>query len=310
MWFLFAIAGGSLQAVRNAVSKGLSARVSAPLNSWARFAFNLPWACACTVLVSWDEPSPRLSLNFFLACLVAGIAQLLANIALVSAFRYTTFAESIVLNKLEVVFTALVGVAFFAEVPSVVGWGGMVMCMVGAVAIHLGHGAASRAGGGSERTRLLRLAPGPALSTLAAALLVVASFAVKYAINALAADNPWAADEALVLPAHTLLHVTWIEVVILTLTLLMQQRAAFQQVPANVFAMAHVGLFAFASSLCWYMAFASGLVAYVRAVGQVEVAWSVLIGLWLFRERQAPWRLVGTALVTAGVLLVLLAAVE
>lgn len=308
MWYAYALAAGTLQTARNAGARRLAADVPAVLNSWARFAFNLPWALACVWLLAPAGPWPHASAAFLLTCAVGGLAQLLANVALVSAFRHATFTESIVLHKLEVVFTALAGALWFAEPPGPAGAAGILLCMLGTAANNL---AASRnTAHTSLRARLgrvLRFDRGALLALTSAALLVVASFAVKRALGQLVDANPQLGGHTLLLPALTLLHVTWIEVLLLSLALLLRDRHAFRAVPRHLPAMSAVGLMAFGSSLCWYAAFTTGVVAYVRAVGQVEALLSVALGLWFFREPRTRQQLPGAALIAAGILLVLLA---
>lgn len=307
MWYMFALAAGSLQVVRNAASRRLAGEVSAGLNSWARFAFNLPWALAFAALVSQGLPPPKLSPGFFVACLLGGVGQLLANVALVSAFRYATFAESIVLHKLEVVLTALVGAVLFGEMPGPLGWVGIVVCALGTAAINLAGAPGSRAMVATEfARRIVRLDRGARLALAAGGLLVVASFGVKRAMVELAEWNPEHASHLFVLPAHALVWVTGIEVLLLTAALGVREPGAFRRVPRHMSTMSTIGLTAFCSSLCWFSAFATGIVAYVRAVGQVEAVLAVAVGLWGFRERRTLRQLPGAALIVVGVLLVVL----
>ena len=51
--------------------------------------------------------------------------------ALIAAFHRASFAQSIVFHQLEVVFAALLGLMLFHETPSLLAWGGIVLCGVG-----------------------------------------------------------------------------------------------------------------------------------------------------------------------------------
>ncbi len=48
--------------------------------------------------------------------------------------------------------------------------------------------------------------------------------------------------------------------------------------------MSLIGLTGFSGSLCWYWAYALALVAYVKAVGHVEMVYSVLISIFLLQD--------------------------
>jgi drug/metabolite transporter (DMT)-like permease len=68
------------------------------------------------IVVLW-RGAPIVSPRYLGLCLATGLTQLLGNVLLVSAFRHVNFAHSIVLHKLEILFTAIIGVWLFAEHP-------------------------------------------------------------------------------------------------------------------------------------------------------------------------------------------------
>ena len=68
-----------------------------------------------------------------------------------------------------------------------------------------------------------------------------------------------------------------------------------------------VGLTSMAGSLCWFTAFALQNVAYVKAVGQVEMAFSLVVGWLVFGERISRREWQGMALLGGSVLLLILA---
>jgi drug/metabolite transporter (DMT)-like permease len=301
MWIILSIAAGTLQTVRNALAKDIAHAVTPALNSWARFTFNLPWATTVAAVGVAALGLPMLTPTFFAWCLAAGFGQLLGNMALVAAFKRTNFAESIALHKLEVVFTALVGVAAFGERPSVIGWLGIGLCALGTLAINMG-----RDGGPQGWRRAFHLSTGALLAMLCGLLFVVASFGVKGAVTELALRNPGWDTVGIWVPAHTLFHVTWIEVVVLSVGLAVRDPRAFAPVRRHWRTMASVGLTSYLSSFCWFWAFSLTLVAYVRAVGQIESVLSVLLAIFWWRERAAIRQLPGVAVVVLGMLFVLL----
>ena len=297
MWISLSLAAGTLQALRNAAAQRLGGCVDPDVNSWARFTFALPLTVVSALGLGGAEPLRAVTLPFLATCLVAALAQLLANVALVAAFRRSTFAGSIALHKLEIVYTAIAGALWFSEMPSALGMVGITACGAGAVTLSLRHTPSARGAAGRAR-----LDPGARLALVAALLLVVASFAVRRAIGELETGSSALPLGRLALPAHALMHVTWIEVVVLTAALRIRKPNVFGAVPQHLGAMSLVGAAAWASSLCWYSAFAEGEVAYVRALGQIEAAWSVIVGLAVFRQRETLRQLPALGLVTAGIL--------
>jgi drug/metabolite transporter (DMT)-like permease len=300
MWVVVSLAAGTLQTARNGLARSLSGQLPAVLLSWARFAFNLPFAAGLLAVLALVGNVPSLSARFLLFCLVAGVAQLVANVALVSSFRMATFAQAIVIHKSEVALTAVVGAVAFAEVPSALGWVGVVVTMVGVVMISLAD---------TERTAdwrsLVSANRGSALALFAAALLVIAAFAIKEATQNLDAVNP-ALDGTFGFAATALFHVTWMEVVILTGWILVRQRSQFALVAGHWPRLASIGFTGFAGSLAWFWAFSLTLVAYVRAVGQVEAVLSVLLALYVWHEHRARRQIPGIIVTVAGILLIVL----
>ena len=69
-----------------------------------------------------------------------------------------------------------------------------------------------------------------------------------------------------------------------------------------------VGLFSLIGSWCWFAAFSLQSAAYVFAVGQVELLFSLIIGVVWFRERLTARELAGMVLLTASILGVVLLA--
>ena len=69
---------------------------------------------------------------------------------------------------------------------------------------------------------------------------------------------------------------------------------------------AWVGTLSACGSGCWFSAFALAPVAMVRAVGQVEILFTLLVSRFYLHERIRMAERVGALIVVAGVVLVLL----
>ena len=300
MWVEIALAASVLQTTRNALARSLSDQISPALNSWSRFAFNLPFSLALVGGLAVLAPLPELSWVFFGFCLATGLSQLLGNVALITAFRYANFAESITLHKLEVVFAALVGAFFFAEEPSALGWLGIVLCTAGVLLMNLG-----RQQGPEGWRRAFHLDRGAILAMLCALLLVMASFMLKEATSVFALLNPRVGSGRFEAAAYTLFHTTWMEVVILSVFLWARSPKEFREVPRHWRRMSLIGLSGFAGSLCWFWAFSLTLVAYVKAVGQLESVLAVVLALVVWREREVWRQLPAVAILILGIAAVL-----
>jgi drug/metabolite transporter (DMT)-like permease len=298
LWVGLAIGAALAQTTRNLVAQTISSKISPALNSWSRFAFCLPFAAiACGWTVS-QNGLPALSPSFFIFCLVTAITQLLGNVALVSAFRIGSFGESIVFHKLEVVLTAIVGAIWFAEFPTTIGSAGIGICALGVIVTNL-----ARKSDDTRWTRAFRLSPAGGLALLCAVLLVFASFALKSANSEVLKLN--LGISVFESAVQTLFHTTWIEVLLLSLWIAVKEPQSFRQVPHYSSRMLLIGTAGFTASLGWFWAFSLSLVAYVKAVGQIEAIIAVALGIRLMGERELVRQIPGILMLLAGITLVL-----
>lgn len=300
LWVVLAASAASFQLLRNALARHLATRISTALTSWSRFAFNLPFSTALVATLVYASGWPVLDATFFLWCAATAASQLFANLALVAAFRRSSFSRSIALHKLEVVVGAGIGVAFFSEYPSALGWLGVVVSTVGVFWLR------PRADEASAGLGRFALDPGAWLALLCAALLALAGFVLKEATAQFALLNPRVGAGRFEAAAHTLFHTTWIEFAALTAAIAWYRPGDFRAVPREWRHMLSTGAAGFAGSMCWFWAYSLALVAYVRAVGQIEAVLSVVVSLYVFHEAQVRRQIPGIAIVTAGITLVLL----
>lgn len=301
MWVEIALLAGCLQTARNAFARSLAGKISPALNSWSRFAFNFPLLFPLLCFLVWLYGWPQLSLSFFAYCAATAVTQILGNIALIAAFNHANFAQSIILHKLEVAFTAVIGVLLFAETPSPLGWVGISVCSAGVLVMNLG-----REHGPEGWQRAFHFDLGALLALACALFLVFASFMLKAANSQFVALNPWVGIDRFVAAAHVLFHTVWIEVVILTVSLLASRPQEFRLVPVHWRRMALIGATGFGGSLCWFWSYSLTLVAYVKAVGQIEAVLAIGLALLVWREREIVRQLPGVALVMVGIVVVLL----
>ena len=304
LWVLLAVGAALAQTTRNALTQSVSAKVSPALNSWARFAFCLPWAGLAALAYAHFEGQPELPAAFFAFCLATALSQLLGAVALIAAFRAGSFGEAIVFHKLEVLLTAGAGALLFAELPSLTGWAGIAVCLLGVIAINL----ARKADPGTPRAewrRAFRFGEAARWALLCAVLLSLASFALKEANALVHSANPALSASGFGAPIQTLFHTTWIEVLLLSLWIAFREPGSFGQIPQHAPRMALIGATGFAASLCWFWAFSLTLVAYVKAVGQIEALLAVGLGIRFLGEEELRRQLPGVLLVMLGIVFVL-----
>lgn len=300
-WVEISIAAGVFLTIRNALARTLSGKASPVLISWARFAFNLPFSGPLVIFLSLSSGWPTLSLEFYWYCFLTGVTQILANVALVSAFQHANFAQAIVLHKLEVLFTALFGMMFFAETPSLFGWVGIITSSLGVMLMNFG-----KEGGPAGWRRAFHFDLGAVLALVCAVFLVLASFMLKEATAEFAALNPHFGASRFEAAVYAVFHTTWIEVVLLTFSLWSFQREEFRSIPTHWRRMALIGAASFGGSICAFWSYSLTLVVYAKAVAQIEAVVAIGLALLIWREKEVWSQVPGIALVIIGIAVILL----
>jgi drug/metabolite transporter (DMT)-like permease len=302
LWVLLALSAATLQATRNAFSRQLVGVVSPALTAWSRFAFNLPFSAALALGLAAAHGAPKLSLGFFAWALAGAATQLVANVALVAAFQVASFSQSVALHKLEVVFGAFTGLVFFGEVPSALGWAGIVLSTAGVLLMNL----ARPDDEGRGWRRMFVLDRGSIYALTCGALFGFTAFFFKEAVEILSAANPQLGGGRFEPAVHTVFHVAWMQVALATPAVAWMRPGELRRTVALWPTMLGIGVTGFLGSLCWFWAFGIALVAYVRAVGQLEALISIAISMIVFRERGVVRQLPAIGAIAGGVVLVLL----
>ncbi|WP_445767570.1 EamA family transporter [Rheinheimera sp.] len=267
LWIPFTLLAAFMQAWRNAFQKQLSKEVSVAGVTLARFI----WASPLAALYVWGlyhwQPvaTPEFGLDFAIFVVGAALAQILATALMVKLFKLRNYAIGAGLAKSEAILAAVLGVAFFSETLSLIGWLGV---MLGAGAVFLLSGASWRQL--SWPVLLLGVASGLAFA--------LTSLWVRQASLVLELPFPHGA-------AWVLLLVILLQTLLLTAYLLLRDRAtlaALWQRPQLTLA---VSVCSCVGSIGWFTAMSLESVALVKTLGQVEVLFMLLISAFVFKEK-------------------------
>ncbi|MEO3867009.1 DMT family transporter [Rheinheimera fenheensis] len=267
LWIPFTLLAAFMQAWRNAFQKQLSKEVSITGVTLARFI----WASPLAALYLWGlyhwQPvaMPQLSAGFAGFVVAAALAQIIATALMVKLFKLRNYAIGAGLAKSEAILAAVLGVVFFSESLSALGWIGVLL---GAAAVFLLSGASLRQL--SWPVLLLGL-----LSGLAFAL---TSLWVRQASLVLGLPFPHGA-------AWVLLLVILLQTLLLCSYLLLRDKAslaALWQRPKLTLA---VSVCSCVGSIGWFTAMSLESVALVKTLGQLEVLFMLLISAFVFKEK-------------------------
>jgi drug/metabolite transporter (DMT)-like permease len=226
---------------------------------------------------------------------VGGFGQILGTNLLIMAFGYRNFAVGTAFSKTEAIQSAMLAVVLLGEFLSPLSWVGIAVGVGGVLYLSL-------VGRGTTPAELIQGVFQPA-----ALCGIGAGFCFSITAVFIKAANQTMGGDDLVHQALVILVVTN------TLQTLMQGAWLARTEPGSLRAVfttwrssAQVGALSAMGSACWFSAFALAPVALVRAVGQVEILFTLAFSRFYLREGAKRSDVLGSLVVVLGVLLVLL----
>ena len=297
-WIPIAMAAGLFQAVRTAAQKSLNAQLSTWMTTYVRSLYGLPVMLVYLwVVLSWEGlGAPSVSLVFLGHCLMTAVAQVAGTYLLILLFQRSNFAVGTMLTKTDVMMAAIIGSVLFSEVISLTGWVAILLTVLGVVLISAGRARDALARRG---WRDWMVAPSTLIG-LASGL----SFCLSYLFlreASLVLDQGTPVYRA----AWSMVTVTAMQCVFLGLWLMARERAEFAKLGRVVGPSVFIGITSALGSIGWFTAMAMQNASYVKAVGQVEVVFTILISTLYFRERIRTLEYLGIATIVGGVLMFL-----
>ncbi|MBB4101578.1 drug/metabolite transporter (DMT)-like permease [Rhizobium borbori] len=298
LWIPITIAAAFLQNLRSALQKRLRSSLGTRGASFVRFGFGFPIAILYVSFLHGviGYAFPALSGRFALWAVIGGLAQIYATILLVHLFSLRNFAVGTAYSKTEPVQAALFGFVLLGEKLTT---GAVLAILVGVFGVMLISMARSPL---SPKSLLTSLTGRTALIGIASGGIFGIS-AVAYRSAALALDGPNPIMQA----AVTLVCVTGFQTVYMLVWMLATDRSEIGRVVRSWRSSSLVGLAGVLGSACWFTAMALQPVAYVRALGQVELIFTFAASWFLFKERLNLRELLGCLLIVSGILGLLLA---
>ena len=297
-WILATLAAAFFQTLRFMVQKVLaSGRLSAAGSTFARFAYAQPaaWLILGAVLVGTATPLPALQPHFWLWGLAGGVGQILATVLVVLLFSERNFAVGITLKKTEVIQTALLGLVVLGEVIPPGGWLAIGIGLMGVLTLSKSPGPPMALWQSlGSRAVLLGLGSG----------FFFAISGVGYRAATLSVD----ADSPLLRALVALTLVNMMQCAVMIPWLIAREPGQIAAVWQARRTAIWLGLASMAGSLGWFTAFTQQTAAYVFALGQVELLFSIAASVLFFRETITRREYGGIALLTASIVVLVLVA--
>lgn len=288
LWITATIAAALFQNLRFMLQKVLSNTSLTPVGAtWSRFVYSAPvilgvlWVTFGVAKI----PVPEVTNIFWLAGVIGGLCQIMATICVVALFKSRNFAVGIALKKTETIQSVFLGILILNEP---VGWLAFFLILIGVFGvIALSDTAAQRKG-------IFNRASG--LGVLSG--LLFAGSAIAYRATSLAVLS----DDPLLRAGLTLGFVVATQAILMFMWLIIWDRREIVQVFATWRTAIWVGMTSLAGSYMWFIAFTLQNAAYVKALGQVELLFSILASSIFFKEKITKRELVGMAFISLSVL--------
>lgn len=297
LWIPLTIAAAFLQNVRSALQKHLKDRLGTTGATFVRFGYGFPFALLylAGLAAFTDLPVPQLNLRFIVIVMIGGLAQIVATGLLVSLFDKRNFAVGTTYSKTETVQAAIFGLLFLGEAVSVNATIGILISLAGVIAITVARspaGLRAIATSWTERPALIGLASG--------AFFGIAVVSYRGASLSLGGDG------FIMQAAVTLAFALVFQTIVMGSYMAVREPAELRASLAAWRVAIWVGLSGALASIGWFTAMTIQQAALVRALGQIELVFTIAASTLIFRERIVRLELVGIILVVAGIIILIL----
>jgi drug/metabolite transporter (DMT)-like permease len=297
LWIPITIFAAFMQNARSALQKHLKGRLTTLGASYVRFLYAMPFAVIYCFAVRevGEYPWPAVNAQFLVYCLLGGISQILFTVVLLWLFQFRNFAVGTTYSKTETVQVALLGFLILGDSLGWVPLLAIVISAVGVMALSVGQ---SQVSIGRLFTGLVEK---PTLIGLLCGALLGSSV-VFFRGAALALDY----DGFVMAAAFTLAISIVMQVVIMGVYLAIAERQTLVDVLVHWRWSLAVGVCGVLASIGWFTAFTLENAAFVRAVGQIELVFTFIASVFIFREKTNRIEIVGILLVVTGIVLLVL----
>lgn len=308
LWIIISVFAALMQAVRTAAQKTLNQRMSNLGTTYVRSVFGFPVMLVFLgiVLGLYGGGWPKLSMAYLLLTAAGAAAQIFATMALIYMFKLRNFAIGTMLTKVDILMTAIIGTALFSEVLSFNGVMALLVVVSGVLLMTVGRMGIDKLTGEGVSFAESMFGKSTQVAFLCALLFTFSYLFLREALLIMeAAEGAVPAGHGGMFwrAAWTIVIATLMQIVAVGLWLWRTERAVFGEMRPNARIASFIGFTSALGSMGWYTAFAMQNASYVRAVGQIEVVFTLLIAWFYFRERMTVLELAGVALTVAGILM-------
>jgi len=297
IWIAVSVTAALFQCWRTAMQQKLRGQMSVNAAGFVRYLYGAPMALVLflTALMVTGQSIPTPNGMFLLWCALGGLGQILATNLLIMSFGYRNFAVGTAYSKTETVQSAIVAYIVLHEALSPFALFGIIIGLVGVMTLSL-------AGRGLNVGELARATIQPAALCGLGSGLIFGFTTVFIKLGNLSIEG----DNVVVRALFTLVVTNTLQIAMQGAYLLWREPAELRKAFTSWRTSMWVGTLSAGGSACWFTGFAIAEVALVRAVGQVEIVFTLLFSRFYLKETLKPGDVGGLSLVVLGVLLIIL----
>lgn len=297
IWVAATLLAGLFQTWRTALQQKLRGQLSVNAAAVVRYLYGVPvgalFVTLYLALVGGSLSAP--SWTYLLYCALGGFGQIIGTNLLIMSFGHRGFAVGTAYSKTEAVQAAFIALIFLGESFAPLAWLGIAVSVGGTLYLSLAGRVAS-----AREVLAATVQPAALLGLGAGLAFALCAIAIRAATQTL--DGPDATLRAL----QTLVVINMLQTLMQGSWLVATERSSIPALFRTWRSSAQVGALSACGSACWFTGFAYAPVALVRAVGQVEILFTLLFSRFFLKERMKRSDVIGALTVVAGVVLVLL----
>lgn len=297
LWIPVTLAAAFFQTLRFMLQKHLSAAaLSASGATFARFVYSAPLVALGLglYLLLTGTGLPEVPARFWPYAIAGGLSQILATVCVVLLFQSRNFAVGITFKKTEVIQTVFVGLLVLGEGVSPLGFGAILLGLIGVLVLSGTPDTAIGPPGLWNRATGLGLTSG--------LFFAISGVTYRGATLSIGSDDP------LLRAGLGLAIVTAMQTLAMALWLCWREPGEIARVTGAWRVAGLVGVTSMLGSFCWFTAFTLQTAAYVNALGQVELVFSILATVFVFREAVSRREVLGITLLAGSILLLVMVA--
>ena len=299
IWILAAIFAAACQTARSAFQKNMIPRLGDYGAAYIRFCYALPFTSLIWLVWIYysGHPIPDLTTYTIILCCLGSIFQILFTYVLMQVFSHKSFAAGIGFSKTEVILIAFLEVIILNVVFSLPLILGILLGVISVLFLSFAKKAETVLGTFKYLFNSM-MSMGTLIGLLSGLLLAASVVTFRMAI--ISVDAPLL-DKSLYISFIAIVFQT----ILVGLYLFFFKKEQFFAVFKYWKPSLPAGISGTGATFGWFVAFGLATAAEVRAVGQIELIFSIFVSLLIFKEKIKRTELIGILLLGVSILIII-----